>query len=77
MFDRVLNTPLHTNEEKKNLSLLETLKTPNFKRRNKTKTEKDHNKNQLFVLARKFKSPGKILVLLRESVYSWMMDGIT
>ena len=48
MFDRVLNTPLHTNEEKKNLSLLKTLKTPNFKRRNETKTEKDHNKNQLW-----------------------------
>ena len=47
MFDRVLNTPLNMNEEKKNLSLLKTLKTPNFKRPNETKTEKDHNKNQL------------------------------
>ena len=47
MFDRVLNTPLRTNEEKKNFSLLKTLKTPNFKRRNETKTEKNHNKNQL------------------------------
>ena len=47
MFDRVLNTPLNINEEKKNLSLLKPLKAPNFKRRNETKTEKDHNKNQL------------------------------
>ena len=46
MFDRVLNMPLYTNKEKKNLSLLKTLKTPNFNRQNETKTEKDH-KNQL------------------------------
>ena len=46
MFDRVLNMPLYTNKGKKNLSLLKTLKTPNFNRQNETKTEKDH-KNQL------------------------------
>ena len=46
ILDRVLNTPLHTNEEKKNLSLLTTLTTPNFNRQNETKTEKNHNKNQ-------------------------------
>ena len=38
---------LHTNEEKKNLNLLKTLKTLNFKGQNETKTEKDHKKNQL------------------------------
>ena len=39
---QVLDTPVYTNKEKKNLSLLKTLKTPNFKRQNETKTEKDH-----------------------------------
>ena len=47
MFDMVLNTHLHKNEEKKDSSLLKTLKTPNFKRRNEAKTENDHtNKDQ-------------------------------
>ena len=47
MLDRVLDTPLHTKKEKKNLNLLKTLKTPKSKRRNRAKTEEDHvNKNQ-------------------------------
>ena len=47
MFDGVLYTPLHTNEEKKNLRLLKTLKIPNLKRRNETKSEMNRfKKNQ-------------------------------
>ena len=89
MFNRVLNTPLHANEEKKNLSLLKTLKTPNFKRRNETKTEKDHNKNQLqkqsfceIIISILFwheslSHQEKFLFYLEKVSTLWIMDRIT
>ena len=67
MFDRVLNTTLHTNEEKKNSSLLKTSKTPNFKRRNETKTDKNHNKNQL---QKKYFCEISIIILIRWKLRS-------
>ena len=42
MFGKVLNSPLHMNEDKKTLTLWKTLKTPNFKGQNETEIEKDH-----------------------------------
>ena len=47
MFVKFLNLPVHMNENKKNLTLRKALKTPNFKGRNETKTEKDHIRRKI------------------------------